>query len=52
MDVSTRSSSRVKDPVFHAVVSFAYNEVDPAPEVIEAMADSIFKKWDMQINPG
>lgn len=44
MDVSTRSSSRVKDPVFHAVVSFAYNEVEPAPEVIESMARQYLQK--------
>lgn len=44
MDVSTRSSSRVKDPVFHAVISFAYNEVDPTPEVIESMARQYLQK--------
>lgn len=51
MDVSTRSSSRVKDPVFHAVVSFAYNEVDPAPEVIEAMARQYLQKMGYANQP-
>lgn len=51
MDVSTRSSSRVKDPVFHAVVSFADNEVDPAPEVIEAMARQYLQKMGYAKQP-
>lgn len=51
MDVSTRSSSRVKDPVFHAVVSFAYNEVDPAPEVIVAMARQYLQKMGYAKQP-
>ena len=51
MDVSTRSSSRVKDPVFHAVVSFAYNEVDPAPEVIETMARQYLQKMGYANQP-
>lgn len=42
-EVSSRGT-RVQDPVFHAVISFAYDEAEPSYEVISTMAQQYLKK--------
>lgn len=49
-EVAARSS-RVKDPVFNAIISFAYDEREPTPEIMQSIAQHYLKSMGYGSQP-